>query len=508
MHNADHDSAAPGHPAPSGESGNGERRRRRRVKKKARAWPWLLGLGVFAGLAGVGGALYLLDDYGITPRALGPYIAKRSEGHNAAIEGIGKAAQAWLTSVDRGPQSLRGMEWRSHIGAQPVPVAPQPAGQEVLVANDVEWLRAMAAAQPGQSITLLPGRYVIDRPVDVARPGAENAPITVRAQKPGTVTVESATSEALRVTAPYWRFENLTIRGKCSGATHCEHFFHISGNAHHFAAVNNTIVDFDAHFKINGDGGKFPDHGLIASNTLRNDSARDSSKPVTPVDLVAANDWRIERNLIADFIKASGDRISYGAFVKGAGSNNVIAQNIVICEDKLRGLPGQRVGLSLGGGGTGKSYCRDGRCITEQTGGIIRSNLVASCSDDGIYLNAAARSKLVHNTLLDTGGISVRFAESSAQIEGNLVDGSIRSRDGGILHLGDNRQTATARLYLGGHPQRDLFRDATALDFTWRTPAASRLVSNEEAPDLCGGKRPDTPRYGAFEDFSACLVKQ
>jgi parallel beta-helix repeat protein len=499
MHNADHEAA--------GQAGGERRRRRRKVQKKVRLWPWLLGLGVFAGLAGVGGALYLLDDYGITPRALGPYIAKRSDGHNAAIEGIGKAAQAWLTSVDRGPQSLRSAEWRSSIGAQPAPQPSASTGQEVLVGNDVEWARAMAAAQPGQSITLLPGRYVIDRPVDINRPGAEGAPITVRAQKPGTVTVEADTSEALRITAPYWRFENLTIRGKCTGATHCEHFFHISGNAHHFAAVNNTIVDFDAHFKINGDGGKFPDHGLIAANTLRNDSARDSAKPVTPVDLVAASHWRIERNLITDFIKSSGDRISYGAFVKGAGSDNVMAQNIVICEDKLRGLPGQRVGLSLGGGGTGKQYCRDGRCITEQTGSAIRSNLVVSCSDDGIYLNAAARSKLVHNTLLDTGGISVRFAESSAEIEGNLVDGSIRSRDGGILHLGDNRQTATARLYLGGHPLRELFRDATALDFSWRTPADSRLMASEETPDLCGGKRPATPRYGAFEDFSACLAK-
>ncbi|MRV76428.1 right-handed parallel beta-helix repeat-containing protein [Duganella sp. FT92W] len=472
-----------------------------------RMWPWLLGLGMFAGLAGVGAALYVLDDYGITPRALGPYIAKRSDGHNAAIEGIGRAAQNWLTRVDRGEQPLRSMEWRSSIGAQPVAAQSVSRGQEVLVSNDVEWLRAMAGAQPGQSITLLPGRYLIDHSVDVMRPGEEGAPITVRAQVPGSVTVESATDEALRIQAPYWRFENLTIRGKCKGATQCEHFFHISGNAHHFVAVNNTIVDFDAHFKINGDGGKFPDHGLIASNTLRNDSARESSKPVTPVDLVAASHWRIERNLISDFIKSSGDKISYGAFVKGAGSNNVIAQNIVICEDKLRGLPGQRVGLSLGGGGTGKNYCRDGRCITEQTGGVIRSNLVVSCSDDGIYLNAASRSKLVHNTLLDTGGISVRFAESSAEIEGNLVDGSIRSRDGGILHLGDNRQTATARLYLGGHPQRDLFRDATALDFGWRTPADSRLAASEEVPDLCGGKRPGTPRYGAFEDFNACLAK-
>ena len=53
---------------------------------------------------------------------------------------------------------------------------------------------------------------------------------------------------------------------------------------------------------------------------------------------------------------------------------------------------------------------------------MIRSNLVASCSDAGIYLNSAARSRVVHNTLLDTAGIEARFAETSADVEGNLVE--------------------------------------------------------------------------------------
>lgn len=498
--------SAPMHSAGrDGGEGAGRGLQRRRTAT-TRRWPWLLGLALLSGMAVAGAGLYLVHDYGITPRSLGPYIAKRSDGHNAVIESTGRFAQRWLTQVDRGPQPLRSADWRGSIGAQPAASAAASGGRDVLVGSVPELVRALAAAQPGQAITMLPGRYAIDRSLELAVAGAEGTPLSLRAQRPGSVTLESSTGEALRVVAPYWRVENLTLRGVCNGANRCEHAFHVSGGAHHFAAVNNTVIDFDAHFKINGDGGKFPDHGLIASNTLRNDSARVTLKPVTPIDLVAASHWRIERNLISDFIKGDGDRISYGAFVKGAGDSNVFEQNIVICEDKLRGLPGQRIGLSLGGGGTGKPYCRDGRCITEQTGGVIRANLVASCSDDGIYLNAAARSKLVHNTLLDTGGITVRFAESSADVEGNLVDGIIRSRDSGILRLADNRQTSAARLYFGAHPQRELFRDATALDFRWRTPADSRPASGESVPDLCGASRPATPRYGAFEDFSACLL--
>jgi parallel beta-helix repeat protein len=92
----------------------------------------------------------------------------------------------------------------------------------------------------------------------------------------------------------------------------------------------------------------------------------------------------------------------------------------------------------------------------------LRANLIASCSDEGIYLNSAARSKLIHNTVVGTGGISVRCPASSAEIEGNLVEGIIRSRDSGILRLGDNR-TSRRR------------------------------------------QRSDRPRYGAFDDFAECL---
>lgn len=477
--------------------------------RKSRRWTWLaagtLGLSAMA-LAGV---LYFLNDLGITPRSLGPYIERRSSGHNALIEGIGQTANKWLTRVDRGEQPLRSVGWASTIGAQAdgAPDAGRADGQEVLVSNTPEMVRAIATAAPGQVITLMPGRYHIDRVVAAINPGSADAPITVRARQPGSAHLLVAVGEGFRVDAPYWRFENLSMQGVCRAGAYCEHAFHIVGRAHHFAAVNNTIVDFDAHFKINSEKGHFPDHGLIASNTLSNNAIRVTTKPVTPIDLVTGSHWVIRRNLITDFIKGDGDRISYGGFAKGGGGNNLLEQNIVICEDKLRGAPGQRVGLSLGGGGTGKQYCRDGRCITEQTGSVLRANLIASCSDDGIYINSAARSKLVHNTLVDTGGITVRFAESSADIEGNLVDGMIRSRDGGVLRLADNLHTSAARLYFGGHPQRALFSDALALDFRWRNPAQRRAAAGEMAPDLCGASRSAAPRYGAFEDFAACLPK-
>jgi parallel beta-helix repeat protein len=470
-------------------------------------WTWLAGTGLVLAAGMSGAVLYLLDDAGITPRSLGPYIQRRSEGHNASIETLGRTVGHWLVSADRGRPQADAVSWHGKVGMQTSAAAGASAAavQEVLVSDSAGLLRAIAAAMPGQAITLLPGHYRIEQRVDVVRPGSADAPIAVRAREPGSVQLEMATEEGFKVAAPYWRFENLSLQGKCSN-NDCEHAFHVVGNAHHFAAINNLIVDFDAHFKINAEQGRYPDHGLLESNTLRNNGIRVTLNPVTPIDLVTASHWVIRRNLISDFIKGDGDRISYGAFAKGAGADNLLEQNVVLCEDRLRGAPGQRIGLSLGGGGTEKAFCRDGgKCITEQADSTLRANLIASCSDDGIYLNAAARSKLIHNTLVDTGGIAVRFPTSSAELDGNLVDGIIRSRDGGILHLGDNRATSAARLYAGSHPQRELFRDPLAFDFRWREPAGRRELHGEPVPDLCGKLRSAAPRYGAFDDFAECL---
>jgi hypothetical protein len=463
----------------------------------------LAGIGLALGLAGAGAALLALQSQGVTPREVAPYIEKRSSGHNPLISGAGSWLGAALTRLDRGADAPLLLPPLA-VGAQPQAAAGGAGGVVRLVASVEEAQRAFASAAPGDAITFAPGVYRLRRSLYAGRAGTAAMPVVVRAQQPDSVTIEFATVEGFVVAAPYWRFENLRVRGVCGDDSLCEHAFHVVANGAHFAAVNNTVLDFNAHFKINGDKGAFPDDGLIEGNTLGNTHARMTAHPVTPIDLVAASGWTIRANLISDFVKAGGDRISYGAFAKGAGRNNVFERNVVWCEQRLRGLPGQRVGLSLGGGGTGKPYCRDRQCISEQQEGVVRDNLIASCSDAGIYVNSASVSRVEHNTLLDTAGIDVRFPTSSATLEGNLVDGAIRARNDAVLHPGDNRSTALAWSYLGRHPVRALFRDVDSGDLGWRddAPRASREAAR---PDLCGRPRAASPAYGAFEDYAACL---
>ncbi|WP_426194701.1 chondroitinase-B domain-containing protein [Massilia sp. DWR3-1-1] len=461
-------------------------------------------------LLSLGSALIALDAEGVMPRVLAPYIERRSQGHNPVIEAGGRWAGAWLMAQDRGapaPPELSGMP-----GLPMPPLAqsavPAAAGAAVLVATSEEVLAAIARAEPGDTITLLPGTYRFTNKINVSRPGQDGRPVTVRAIDAGSVLIETGAVEGFKISAPFWRFENLSLRGVCSQDSECEHAFHVVGAAHHFVALGNTILDFNAHFKINAENRIFPDNGLIEGNTLSNSRPRRTANPVTPIDLVTASGWVVRSNVISDFIKAEGDRISYGGFFKGAGTDNVFEQNIVLCEHHLRGLPGQRVGLSLGGGGTDKELCRDRRCVTEQDRGVIRANLIASCSDVGIYINSAAGSIIAHNTLVDTSGIDVRFPETSATVDGNLVDGPIRSRDGGVVRENDNRSTPPVYAYFGYHPVRALFRTPAAFDFAWKDGAgvAPRRAGGvvPAPPDLCGMVRPLLTAYGASEDFAAC----
>jgi hypothetical protein len=458
----------------------------------------------------------IVDRAQIPPRRLGPYLEHRAAGHRPSIENAGHRLREWLVAADRGVPVVH----------RPLPVpdlafeALPSARRTVTVASADALRRAIAEAQPGDTIMLMPGTYRFQGPsIAVVRAGSATDPIVVRAGIPGSVELEFDLLEGFHVLAPYWVFEDLVIRGVCADHSACEHAFHVVGNAEHFDARRNVVLDFNAHFKINGLRGEYPDFGRIEGNVLTNSRIRDTGNPVTPIDLVAASHWRVTGNRISDFIKAGSNQVSYGAFAKGGGRDNVFERNVVVCEDKLRGAPGQRVGLSLGGGGTGAGACRDGRCITEQDASTVRANLIASCSDDGIYVNRSATSRILDNTVLDTAGITVRFGESSADVEGNLVDGVIREVDGAArevdgaarevdgaaLHAKDNVTTSPPWLYLGRHPVRDLFTDAGALDLRWRErPPRRASTSEKDASDLCGRRRGKQPVYGAFDDIAGC----
>lgn len=313
------------------------------------------------------------------------------------------------------------------------------------VSTSKELIYAITHAKAGDIIQLRPGTYQINHNISVVEKGEPSAPITVRSAQLGSAKINFKALDGFYIDAPYWVFENLEIQGLCEKNKHsaCEHAFHVVGNAHSFVLRNNIIYDFNASLKVNGQWVKrkliYPDYGLVENNSFFNTTPRNTSNPVTLLNINNVNHWVVRNNYIADFSKAMDDHTSYGTFMKGNGKNGLYENNLIICEHTLAADQGLRISLSFGGGGTNKKYCREQNCDIEHSNGVIRNNIILNCSHDvGIYLNKSNNTQIYNNLIFNSLGIDIHFKSSSATVFNNIISGRIKTKDDGIYHAKNN----------------------------------------------------------------------
>ena len=382
-------------------------------------------------------------------------------------------------------------------------LAAPAAARTVPVADSAGLARAIAAAGAGDDIVLADGDYKIARHLSATAAGTSAAPITVRAQHRGQVRIFSSALVAFEVTGPHWEFRDLEVRGVCADDSNCEHAFHVVGTAAGFRLIGNRLIDFNAQLKVNANAGHvMPVGGLVAQNEIFDTHARHTSNPVAPLDMDNASFWVARDNLIYDFQKDGGNEVAYGAYVKGGSVAPVLERNLVICS---RFVPpvGQAVGLSLGAGGMDRALCAphwqaDIACNPETDRGIVRNNIVAACSDEGIYLNNAHASAILFNTLIDTAGIQFRFPGSNGTAAGNVVASGISARDGGQVGAGRN---------MSGVPEAAFsawYTNAPAGDLRLRQgpPPPLRGAGGRAASmmdDFCGRPRLGHRDFGALQ---------
>ncbi len=367
--------------------------------------------------------------------------------------------------------------------------ATPPQGSATrLLRSAQELASAIADAGPGQVLELVAGSYALNETLTTGRAGMPGRPITLRAAKPGSVEIVVTAVQGMVVNQPYWVFENLDWRGVCSHHDACEHAYHVVGRARGTVILNNRIRDFNAHLKINGEDGAWPDDGLLQFTTLSNTVARRTSLPVSLVDSVGVSGWQFADNHVERIAKDGGNRISYGICVKGAGQKVRIERNVVVCTPERVSQAGLRVGISLGCGATSKQFCRDGRCEFELVDGIVANNVVAHCNDFGIDLHRAQKATVAHNTLINTAGIDARQATTRALVVGNLLDGRLRARDGAEI---DDRANVLA------DPLDALLTAPHALDLHWHESSDRTRASPETERDFCGQRRPPISPPGA-----------
>ncbi len=329
----------------------------------------------------------------------------------------------------------------------------QPAlahARDVPVATADALRAAIAAAMPGDQIIVADGTYALAN-TSCTTAGTAAAPIVVRAATPLGANVEFNALEGFKVSGAHWHFEGLDIRGVCPVDDNCEHAFHVVGKADGFVLRNSRVRDFNAQLKVNistiNAAIVAPNGGLIEYNEVSDTRPRNTGNPVTKLNIDGGDDWIVRGNYIHDATKMGSNQTSYAAFLKSGGKRGVMERNLVICAKDDQSAS-TRIGLSLGGGGTGGAFCPPAYdanvpCAIEHEGGTIRNNIIINCSDVGIYLNRAKDSKILFNTLIATSGIDFRFGTTSGEAYGNLVSGVIRTRDGATMTATSNVQNVT-----------------------------------------------------------------
>lgn len=366
--------------------------------------------------------------------------------------------------------------------------------KEIQISNVEEFTNAIKNAGPGDTLVLAKGSYSIPSNLSCTKNGTATQPITITAAKLGDVVLNFDAVEGFKVSGSHWIFEKLEMHGVCENDSKCEHVFHITSGAHHTIIRENILEGFNAHIKGNGDGDPrvYPNDVRIENNEFFSKAPRQTSNPVTPIDVVGGKRWIIGHNYIHDFEKAQGNKISYAAFLKGNSSDGIFSHNLIVCESLHKG--GVRLGLSFGGGGTGGKYCEEGSCRTEHRNGKMFNNIIVNCpADVGIYINKGENIQIYNNTLFNTKGIDVRFDSSKVDLRNNLLDGKIRKRNGGKATLSHNIQQGNLAAW---------FKDGGKLDFT--LVDGEKFVDKGESitsisDDFCAKTRGTKYDIGALE---------
>ncbi len=367
------------------------------------------------------------------------------------------------------------------------------AGATIRVDTEADILNALVKATPGTRIVIAPGRYRFEKTIRLGQGGSAREPISVTAIVPGSVRLDFTHTQGILVDKPYWTFENLNIYGACAPQEDCEHAFHVVGGAAFTTLRNNYLQDFNAHIKINGWNGEWPDHGLVTFNTMTNATGRQTLGSVVAFDLVGASHWKVQDNLVTNFAKLYGNRVAYGLFMKGAGEGGRFERNLVICSPTGISEPGERVGISFGGGGTDPGVCRiDGCHAFEHRHGLAANNIVAHCNDAGIDINGSNDVVAAHNTLINTADFSVRNGSARVRLLSNLFEGHVSTR---------NVDDPQMEWNVSARPST-LFVDPDGLLFQWLAPPEAVPARAFVTNDFRGARRNKLTLTGALEHQS------
>jgi hypothetical protein len=389
------------------------------------------------------------------------------------------------------------------------PPLPPPSGPTVLVDSVGELVGAVGAAAPGTTILVADGVY------DLA--GAylriETPNVTLRSESGNREAVildgSYATTEIVQITASNVTVADITLREAY------DHPIHVVSTTS--AGTDGTLI-YNVHvvdpgqqaIKINSvDSSHFVDDGVVACSRVELTTAgrphiRDGCY-TGGVDAHAAEGWVIRDNEIEGFWCDAGLSEHAVHFWRASRDTRVERNRL---RNNARG-----VGFGLSSDGSGRTYpdapCPSaGGAYVDHYGGDIQNNFI-SASDAGLFASAygfdcgiclwqACEATATHNTIhsSDTGAtfssIEWRFPRTIATLTNNLVNHTMRERDGATGTLAGNVTGAEETWYVDA-TAGDLHLEPTA------TAAIDQGVAAALTADIDGDSRP----YGSAADVGA-----
>ena len=377
-----------------------------------------------------------------------------------------------------------------------IALAPAPADATIRDVRTAAQLRAtIAAAKPGTTIRLAPGRYRLTRRLTLGpdQSGTRGRPVVIRARgRAGSALIDArGAEEAFHVTgARYVEIRGLAIT---NGDYHA---VKVDAPSHHIRVIANRLWDntrgagLDNQFSAIKGGGQCVAAGCARAVTVDANvifqRRRFRGTNFQGIDCNACVGWRVRRNRISNIRGAhlAGTGIQF----KSGSAGTVIARNTVTGS----GL----VGINYGGFGTPAW----GNRAHEHVGGIVKNNVVTRSADAGISAIDTVNGKVINNTLWGNGFTpDVRVGARNLVYRNNILDRPLNLRDGTQARTGRNLHLASPRATgLFVRARRGNFRlRASARRAIDRGAAVGRLVR----VDRDGRRRPQGRRVdiGAYE---------
>jgi hypothetical protein len=366
----------------------------------------------------------------------------------------------------------------------------------VVVASPGQLRETIAAARPGDTILVAPGRYRTRIRFDQTNSGSARRPVVVRARDAlGSVVIDGTGAS---ITIKFSGAAHVEIRDlEITGGGHHGVFF--DRGAHHITIRHNRIYDnhgirpLNSHAELKGSGAQGrPADITIAGNEIFHRIHPEGGN-FQGIDCNFCERFRIEGNYLHDINSPTMEPYSHydrGACIqmKSASRGTVIARNrIARCH----------IGIVYGG---------EGLASPEHWGGVIENNLIHDSTETAIAIVNVRGGKVYHNTLF-ANAQSIRVAPderhpgsaSDADLANNILDHAVSSFHGADVSSRNDFVLAAAAA-------PSVFVDPKARDFRLR-PAALALIDRgadlgEAATcDHEGARRPEGSGHdiGAFE---------